>query len=169
MAASSDTAPTTRKVGIGLGIGIFLAPYIFAWFTLRSGYSAIARAVSFIWLAVIVVYSLERAGGLPPPTPEAFTESHEIAPTIFAVLIPAASAPDQVEVSARKLCEGATRCTVLGFTEKSLMPTAMPMTEREAAGQIYGYSLNRETGMDESLWDCSSFVGVDPSRCMGKP
>lgn len=36
-----------RKVSILLGIGIFMMPYIFAWFTLREGYSKSARFISF--------------------------------------------------------------------------------------------------------------------------
>jgi hypothetical protein len=42
-----------RKVAIPLGIGIFLMPYIFSWFTLRKGYSKTARAVSLAWLIFI--------------------------------------------------------------------------------------------------------------------
>lgn len=43
-----------RKVSILLGIGIFLMPYIFAWFTLRKGYSKLARFISFGWLLLLV-------------------------------------------------------------------------------------------------------------------
>ncbi|MEN8338628.1 hypothetical protein ABFO74_11705 [Acinetobacter baumannii] len=41
-----------RKVSIPLAIGIFIAPIIFAWFTLRKGYSKTARIVSFGYLAL---------------------------------------------------------------------------------------------------------------------
>lgn len=39
-----------KKVSIPLAIGIFLIPLIFAWFTLRKGYSKTARMISFGWL-----------------------------------------------------------------------------------------------------------------------
>ncbi len=39
-----------KKVSIPLAIGIFLIPLIFAWFTLRKGYSTTARMISFGWL-----------------------------------------------------------------------------------------------------------------------
>ena len=42
-----------RKVTIPLGIGIFLMPYIFSWFTLRKGYSKTAKAVSLAWLSFV--------------------------------------------------------------------------------------------------------------------
>lgn len=44
-----------RKVSLLLGFGIFFLPFIFAWFTLQQGYSTVARAVSFIWLALYVL------------------------------------------------------------------------------------------------------------------
>jgi len=44
-----------RKVGGLLGLGIFVMPYIFSWFTLRAGYSKTARIVSFAWLGWVVL------------------------------------------------------------------------------------------------------------------
>lgn len=43
---------TARKVGPGLTIGILLAPYVFAWFLLRKGYSKAARLIAFSWLGI---------------------------------------------------------------------------------------------------------------------
>lgn len=44
-----------RRVGAALAIAIFVAPPLFAWLLLRSGYSALARIVSFGWLALVIV------------------------------------------------------------------------------------------------------------------
>lgn len=49
-----------RKVSILLGIGIFIMPYIFAWFTLREGYSKAARFISFGWLLFLVFVSMQK-------------------------------------------------------------------------------------------------------------
>ncbi len=48
-----DITPT-RKVGVGLGLGIFFLPYVFSWFTLRQGHTTLAKTVSFIWLGLVV-------------------------------------------------------------------------------------------------------------------
>lgn len=48
-------APKRKYVGILFGTGIFLAPYIFSWFTLIPGYSKGARIISFIWLIVVII------------------------------------------------------------------------------------------------------------------
>ena len=36
-------------------MGIFFAPYLFAWYTLKKEYSNIARIMSFSWAFIIVV------------------------------------------------------------------------------------------------------------------
>lgn len=53
MTAIEQTQP--RKMSILLGIGIFLIPIIFVWFTLRQGYSTLARVVSFVWLILTLI------------------------------------------------------------------------------------------------------------------
>ena len=47
-----------RAVGAALGIGIFLVPFVFAWFTLRKGYGIVARVVSLGWMAIIVLIAI---------------------------------------------------------------------------------------------------------------
>jgi ATP-dependent Zn protease len=49
-----DTDPAPRKVSILLGIGILLIPIVFAWFTLRQGYSTVSRAISMVWMVIYI-------------------------------------------------------------------------------------------------------------------
>ncbi|MGA6135863.1 DUF4236 domain-containing protein [Acinetobacter dispersus] len=49
-----------RKVSILLGIGIFIMPYVFAWFTLREGYSKPARIISFGWLLFLFFFGMQK-------------------------------------------------------------------------------------------------------------
>lgn len=44
-----------NPVGILLGIGIFIAPIIFAWFTLKKGRSTLSKILAFGWLALIIL------------------------------------------------------------------------------------------------------------------
>lgn len=44
-----------KPVSVLLGLGILIAPYIFAWLTLASDRSAKARKISFAWLLVFVL------------------------------------------------------------------------------------------------------------------
>jgi hypothetical protein len=53
MAHEIDQKPAAeRKVGVGLGLGIFFIPLIFSWFTLRKGHSTFSKIASFAWLGV---------------------------------------------------------------------------------------------------------------------
>jgi len=67
MATSANAEQSTRRVGLGLGIGILLIPVIFAWFTLREGYSTRARVVSFAWLifTLLAFFGTGRHGPSP--------------------------------------------------------------------------------------------------------
>lgn len=62
-----------RKVGLLLGLGIFLMPYIFSWFTLRRGHTTTARAVSFVWLGILLLGMILTPP--PKPQPESYSAS----------------------------------------------------------------------------------------------
>lgn len=47
--------PLVRKVGVGLGLGIFFVPHVFSWFLLRPGYSRSSRLIAFSWLGVALL------------------------------------------------------------------------------------------------------------------
>lgn len=69
---------TKRSVSLKLGLGILLAPYLFAWNTLQKGYSKKARIVSFSWLLYLILMlrisgekhqSMKGAGEIPSREP----------------------------------------------------------------------------------------------------
>lgn len=65
-----QTEQPKRKVSFLLGLGIFLIPIIFSWFTLKVGYSTISRIVSFVWLALTLAIVF-----IPPSTDSTVTSS----------------------------------------------------------------------------------------------
>lgn len=50
-----ESGEQAKTVSFKLGLGIFFMPYIFSWFTLRKGHSTKAKAISFVWLAILVM------------------------------------------------------------------------------------------------------------------
>lgn len=52
---SEQNSGDYRAVSLPLIVGIFLLPILFAWFTLRQGYSTLSRVVSFIWLLIFIL------------------------------------------------------------------------------------------------------------------
>jgi hypothetical protein len=125
-------------------------------------------------LALVGVFANYDASDDAAASPEAvrFTHIDEIGPRrplgIIAVVVPAGAAAVATEAAARKLCEGRTHCQVLGFDSTDPKPSAMPMTDREASALIYSYTLNRSTGLDESVWKCPRFADVQPGKCMAE-
>lgn len=100
----------TRKVSFLLGLGIFLFPLIFAWFTLRQGYSTLAKAISFIWLVLSLFIVLAPAAnkGSPTSTPEiqsaAAIQNEQPASTENQATEPTpAPEPTAIEISAGEL------------------------------------------------------------------
>lgn len=51
---SNNNNVTQKSVSILLGIGIFICPLIFAWFTLRQGYSTLSRVISMVWMVLFL-------------------------------------------------------------------------------------------------------------------
>lgn len=51
-----STRPSkVRNVGLLLGVGILLFPYLFSWFTLRKGYATVTKLIAFAWLGCVVL------------------------------------------------------------------------------------------------------------------
>ncbi|MGF1761031.1 hypothetical protein L4D76_24525 [Photobacterium sagamiensis] len=47
-----------KKISIWFGFGIVLCPIVFAWFTLKKGYSTKAKLISFAWLLATAALSI---------------------------------------------------------------------------------------------------------------
>lgn len=59
---AGDAQNQSQSVGFLLGVGIFFLPFVFVWFLLRKGYSAVARAIGFTWFAFSVIGFVSIAG-----------------------------------------------------------------------------------------------------------
>lgn len=77
--------PASRRVSIGLVIGIVLAPFIFVWFLLREGYSTTARVAAFGWMGFLLL--LQVAVQMNPETQAAAANE-----TAQAEMLPSATA-----------------------------------------------------------------------------
>lgn len=63
-----------RKLSVKLIVGIVLLPIVFAWFTLRDGYSKQVRTASFIWLFLVsIIWAV---------TPSNTNEKHVVAKNV---------------------------------------------------------------------------------------
>ncbi len=87
-APSTNAGDETKKVGVLLGLGIFVMPFLFAWFTLRKGHTTVAKAASFGWLALMFV-----SMAVQEPTPRTASTSTSSAPAASAPAAAAVPAP----------------------------------------------------------------------------
>lgn len=81
-----------RSVGFLLGVGIFFFPYVFGWFTLRSGHSTLSRVLSFGWMLLIVGSILAQPSSKAPA-------ADRVAATGVAPATPEPVAPEMLEES----------------------------------------------------------------------
>ena len=91
---------STRKVGLALGLGIFLLPFVFAWFTLRQGYSTRARVISFGWM---ILFIFAMANGASEDASERRAEQPPVA------VVPPVQTPEQLAEEQRKSDEARFR------------------------------------------------------------
>lgn len=91
--AKADEERARKSVGIGLGIAIFMVPYIAAFFTLRKGYSKSVRIIAFGWAASIFALFLfgpTKQNAIPAVDAKPATES--AAPAAAPLPVPATAA-----------------------------------------------------------------------------
>ena len=83
----------------------------------------------------------------------------------WVMIIPSTLAADQWRAAARAKCGAAEFCQVFGWTDPAEAAQALPMTDRELKAQAFSLSINRTSGNDQTLFDCTRFPRDDRSEC----
>ncbi|PKM31603.1 MAG: hypothetical protein CVV07_00365 [Gammaproteobacteria bacterium HGW-Gammaproteobacteria-11] len=118
--AMAYNAPKTeeRKVGILLGLGIFIVPFIFVWFLLRNGHTPLARIVGFGWFGLAVLIAMggdqDRTQSTSTSNSTSSAASQRESSRLSQIATPAAPAEPVVlrEVTAQQLAAAYERNTV---------------------------------------------------------
>lgn len=82
----------------------------------------------------------------------------------FVTVIPAAGA-DSALAMARKLCPEAGTCRVMGWSDRSLIPAALPLPPASRAGLQFSYSRD-PSGAEIALYNCETYVGQAREKCI---
>lgn len=69
---------------------------------------------------------------------------------------------------ARELCGSASHCSVYAWSDATLAGRGFPFTDRERAGVVFQYDVNRSTGFERSLFDCQAFPQPDTNQCLSQ-
>lgn len=120
-------------------------------------------------VAVGVASALFSPPDVAAPAPGRIVSASQIGgslPVYAAVSEPGTPAAD-AEAKARELCGAASHCDVMAWADHALKAKGFPMTDREAAGVVYRYRVNRTTGYEASSWNCETFPDAPAAQCMG--
>lgn len=86
--------------------------------------------------------------------------------SFFAMTFSAEINPETLPDLARERCGSLVQCTVIGWTDPQFAARGWPMTDREVEQQDFHYSLNRDTGHEQTLWNCRRWRRAAPDQCI---
>ncbi|HQV04654.1 MULTISPECIES: cell wall hydrolase [unclassified Novosphingobium] len=82
----------------------------------------------------------------------------------FVTVAPAAGA-DSALAMARKLCPGEGSCRVMGWSDRSVIPAALPLTGAARAALQFSYARD-PAGAEIVLYNCDTFTGQPREKCI---
>jgi Cell Wall Hydrolase len=82
----------------------------------------------------------------------------------FVTVSPAAGS-DSALAMARKLCPASGTCRVMGWSDRSLIPAALPLTGAARAGLQFSYSRD-PAGAEIVLFNCDTYTGLPREKCI---
>jgi Cell Wall Hydrolase len=113
--------------------------------------------------------------GAAPPPPEA-AQTDVIPPPVatieeretgtFLLKVDAKTEPALLADMARSACGARDYCKVMGWTDKSALAKALPLTDAQQAALAFSYLRNRNQNFEKALWNCKTFKRADPKQCM---
>ncbi|PKB14541.1 spore germination cell wall hydrolase CwlJ-like protein [Novosphingobium kunmingense] len=111
--------------------------------------------------------SLPSFAPLPPGTPKVAGGEVKVrdASGRGNFLLLSSSDPEQAVAGARKLCGTAPTCRVLGWLEATAIPARFPIPPASRAALAFSFSRD-PSGAEIVLYDCRSFAGIAPDRCI---
>lgn len=150
------TAGTPKKVGIGLGVGIFLIPIVFAWFLLKDGYSKLSRILAFGWFGLSILITVASPKDSPPTAnpnhPNAVANAAAPTPEITAFYLNRKYEAN--EVSADDAFKGKTYIVVgriSGITKNGFDHIIVELESEKMSAGVYCYMANNLKSQVASL------------------
>ncbi len=85
---------------------------------------------------------------------------------IFAMTFDPKADQAAIPEIAREHCDDRDFCNVLGWTDPKFAARGFPLTERESAQLKFQYTVNRNSGLEQTLWDCRAWKQTSESQCL---
>jgi hypothetical protein len=84
----------------------------------------------------------------------------------FVTVAPSTGADSALNL-ARKLCPGTASCRVMGWSDRSVIPAALPLTGAARSALQFSYARD-PAGAEIVLYNCDSFTGQPREKCIPK-
>ena len=84
----------------------------------------------------------------------------------FAMVVARGADPASFPALAKAKCGAAVRCSVFAWDDAASAATALPMTDREIKSEVFAYALNRDSGFERSLWNCTVTPRANREECL---
>lgn len=98
------------------------------------------------------------AGGQPPSLPDDANS--------FLLTLDPKLSPDTYAAIATRTCGDRPYCKVMGWTDKTRTPNALPLQPSQIAAMSFSYMRDRSRSYDKALWNCAEFKRTDLAQCM---
>ena len=76
------------------------------------------------------------------------------------------SEPSALAGQALSACNGGPYCKVMMWTDRTTVPTSLPISDAQLSKLAFSYLRNSSNGYEKTLWNCDIFKRSDPSQCM---
>jgi len=84
----------------------------------------------------------------------------------FLVTLDPHMPPDAFAAIATRACGDRPYCKVMGWTDRTKLPSALPLQQAQVASMSFSYLRDRPHGFDKALWNCAEFRRTDLTQCM---
>lgn len=126
----------------------------------NSTYTAVGCLVLLAIVGVVWLYS-----AMAPAKPE-FRSMKGL--NYFAMIVPEGTDPGTFPALAKERCGEADICSVYAWPDDASAARALPMTDREVSTRLFAYDINRNSGLEQSLWNCRIYPRANKEDCLDR-
>ncbi|MDQ2877670.1 MAG: cell wall hydrolase [Pseudomonadota bacterium] len=98
--------------------------------------------------------------------PSATAGGLRIDPNSFVLKLDPHMAPDGYGVIAARTCGDRSYCKIMGWTDPTKLPTALPLNAVQVGTMSFSYLRDKAHSFDKTLWNCAEFKRSDKGDCM---
>jgi hypothetical protein len=87
-------------------------------------------------------------------------------PNSFLVALDKRMASDAFAALAVRTCGDRPYCKFMGWTDRTKLPAALPLSEEQIASMSFSYLRDQRMVFAKALWNCEEFKRPSPVQCM---